>query len=185
MHRRFLCTVLLLACASWTAAQNPPPGQDKDQPLTDAQFVLKASGAGMAEVDMGNLGVKQATNTEVKKFAQKMVEDHTKANRELMDLAGRKNLKATDEMPAEHQKMRERLAQMKGEEFDREYMGMMVKDHVEAVALFEKQSRSGQDEDLKKWAAQTLPTLRDHLRMAQEINRKVGGKDPGQKPDHP
>jgi len=184
MRRYFLSVILGVSCACWATAQNPP-SEEKDQPLSDAQFVMKVSGAGMAEVDMGNLGVKQATNPDVKKFAQKMVDDHTKANRELMDLANQKRLKAADEMPAEHQKMRERMSQLKGDEFDREYMAAMVKDHVEAVALFEKQSRNGQDEDLKKWAAQTLPTLREHLRMAQEINRKVGGKDQGQKPDHP
>lgn len=184
MSRYFLSAILVLACASWAIAQHPP-GQDKDQPLSDAQFVMKASGAGMAEVSMGNLGVKQATHADVKKFAQKMVDDHGKANRELTDLANQKRVKLAEGIPAHHQKMHEQLAQMKGDEFDREFMGAMVKDHLQAVALFEKASRSSLDPDLKKWAAQTLPTLREHLRMAQEINKSVGGKDQGQKPGRP
>jgi putative membrane protein len=170
--------------------QEQGSGQGQGQTISDPQFVMLASAGGMAEVNMGNLAVKQASSADVKKFAQQMITDHTKANRELLALANRKRLKAASAMDAEHRQMRDRLAKMSGAEFDREYMAGQVKDHVDTVALFEKQARDGQDADLKKWATDTLPHLREHLRMAREIHGRLtgekgqGGSGQNKGPDH-
>ena len=71
----------------------------------------------------------------------------------------------------------ERLAQLTGADFDRQFMRQMVKDHKEAVSLFESQSKNGRDEDLKALAGKMLPTLRDHLKMAQEMADKGKGSE--------
>lgn len=140
---------------------------------TDQHFVLKASAGGLGEVNLGRLAAKSGGSEEVKKFGQHMVDDHTKANKELIDLANKKRLPVASAMDAEHQKAFAKLSMMKGSAFDREYMAGQVKDHEETVALFEKQSKGGKDEDLRKLAAKTLPTLREHLKMAKEIHGKV------------
>jgi len=139
----------------------------------DQTFVQKASAGGLAEVNHGELAVKNASNSDVKKFAQKMIDDHTKANKELLKLADEKKFKAAAKMDDEHQKMQDKLAKLSGAEFDRVYMEGQVKDHEETVALFEKESKNGQDTDLKNWAEKKLPALREHLKMAKDIHAKV------------
>jgi putative membrane protein len=143
--------------------------------LDDKTFVEKASAAGLAEVNAGRLAEKQASSADVKKFAKMMVEDHTKANKELNKLADGKRFKVATRMTKEHQVMADKLAKLDGAQFDREYMAGQVKDHEEAVALFEKQAKSGTDADLKNWAEKTLPTLKKHLKMAKEIKDKLKG----------
>jgi len=143
----------------------------------DQEFVTKASASGLAEVNAGMLATKSASDPAVKKFAQHMVDDHTKANKELLALADKLRLRAAMKQDAEHERMEGQLMKLSGAAFDREYMAGQVKDHEEAVALFEKQSKSGSSAELKDWAGKTLPTLRHHLKMAKEMNEKVGGKD--------
>jgi putative membrane protein len=58
--------------------------------------------------------------------------------------------------------------------FDRAYINAMVKDHIEDVAEFRKESQTGQDVDIKAFAAKTLPTLQHHLEMAQDARKKIG-----------
>src|SRR5947209_5126370 len=89
-------------------------GSDAGQNLTDEQFVQKASQDGLAEVNHGRMAAQRASSDDVKRFAQRMVEDHTKANAELLSLANRKQFTLARDMGREHQQMAEKLAQMKG-----------------------------------------------------------------------
>jgi len=141
----------------------------------DQAFVTKASAGGMAEVKFGKLAAENGSPA-VKKFAKHMVEDHGKANKELAGLAGKKNLKVAKEMDSEHAKKYESLSKLEGAEFDRMYMAGQVKDHEDTVALFEKEAKSAKDSDLGKWAEKTLPTLREHLKMARQVRDEVSGK---------
>jgi putative membrane protein len=191
-----LAIVIVLAAFSDAAAQQPqqpqpqerrPAGQQRqDQPQaqqptgalsrSDRDFVTKAAQDGMAEVALGELALKQASNNEVKQFAQRMVNDHSKANNELKELASKKGIAFPSEASAKHKAAQDRMAKLSGADFDREYMRAMVKDHDNAVALFEKQSRSGSDPELKAWAEKTLPVLREHQKMARDLAGKVGAK---------
>jgi len=146
---------------------------------SDATFVFKASAAGMAEVDAATLAMKQASSAEVKRFAKHMLHDHTKANKELLALANEKKLPVAPSADARHQEELRMLATLKGAAFDRAYMKGQVKDHEEAVALFQNEARNGMDPDLKAWAAKTLPTLKEHLKMAQDVRDQVKGADTG------
>jgi putative membrane protein len=142
----------------------------------DRDFMVKACQANLAEVEAGRLAESKATNADVKKFAQHMVEDHTAANDQLMSLAGRTNFRLPARPDDAHQKDVAKLAGMSGAEFDRKYMEMMVTDHQKAVALFEKWSKDAKDDDVRAWAEKTLPKLRDHLTMARDLSGKVGGQ---------
>jgi len=163
---------LLLGCALVIATGAVVGREDKSS--SDQEFVTKASAAGLAEVNAGMLATKNAGDAGVKKFGQQMVEDHTKANKELLTLADKLRLRAASREDAEHEKMAARLLKLSGAEFDKEYMAGQVKDHEEAVALFEKQAKGGSDKDLKAWAEKTLPTLKHHHKMAKELHDKVG-----------
>jgi putative membrane protein len=78
-------------------------------------------------------------------------------------------------MHRKHQSLKDQLSKLSGAEFDRAYMRQMVKDHEDAVKLFQRESTRGKDAELKAWAGKTLPALQEHLRLAREINTRVGG----------
>lgn len=140
----------------------------------DQSFMKKAAEGGMAEVALGELAAKQASSEEVKQFGQRMVDDHSKANRELMDLASQKGVTLPSEPNSQQKAMKAKMEKMTGANFDRDYVHDMVKDHDKDVAEFEKQSRTAHDPDLKAWAAKTLPTLQEHQKMIHEIANKMG-----------
>jgi len=172
---RLLCAVLFgAACAILTVAH----AQDTAKGGKDQHFAKKATASGLAEVNLSNLAVKNASDAAVKKFAAHMIKDHTKANKELIALANKKKVSVATSMDAEHQTLEKKLIKLKGAEFDRAYMAGQVKDHKEAVSLFEKEAKDGTDEDFRAWAKKTLPTLREHLKMAQKVQDNLkGGKE--------
>ena len=138
----------------------PTPLSDKDK-----EFMQDAAKDGMMEVEMGKMGQKQAKNAEVKKFATRMVTDHSKANTLLKALAKKKGVTLESEAP--------KMDKMDDATFDKDYMDQMVKDHEKDVAEFEAIAKDGSDADVKAWANKTLPTLKKHLEMAKEIQGKL------------
>jgi len=143
---------------------------------TDEHFFTEAARGGMAEVALGELATKRAANEDVKKFGQHMVEDHGKANQELNTLAASKKVTLPNEISSEAEVLQDRLSKLSGAEFDRVYMEEMVKDHKKVIGLFEKQAEHGMDPEAKSWAAKTLPTLKEHLTLAQSTAGKIGAK---------
>jgi len=162
---------MLLATFGLTAV-----GQDKGgKTVNDQEFVMKAAASGLAEVNLSTEALTRASNASVRKFAQKMVDDHMKANKELIDLANKKGWKVAAKMDAKHEKLSAKLLKLSGNEFDRAFMSAQVKDHVEAVSLFERASKGAKDEELRAWAKKTLPHLREHLKMARDVAGSVTG----------
>ena len=139
----------------------------------DTDFMTKAALGGMAEVELGKLAATKAQNAEVKKFAQQMVTDHTKANDELKALAGEKNFAMPVRLDPKHQAILDKLNGLSGAEFDKAYVEAMVADHEETVALFKSEADGGKDADAKAWAAKTLPALQMHLDMIKGIQSKM------------
>ena len=139
----------------------------------DRKFVEEAAQGGMAEVQHGNLAAQRATNPQVKQFAQRMVQDHSKANDELKSIIGPRGITPPTTMDRKHHRAMEKLGKLNGAEFDREYMKHMVEDHKKDISLYEKQAKSGKDGDLKSFAAKTLPILQEHLALAQSTHDAV------------
>jgi putative membrane protein len=140
----------------------------------DDAFVMKAAKGGMAEVELGKLAADKGSNDAVKKFGQRMADDHSKANDELAALAKSKSIALPTEIGPEEKALRDRLMKLSGPAFDQAYMKAMVSDHVKDIAEFRTESRTGKDPELKMWAAKTLPTLEEHLKLAREANGAVG-----------
>jgi putative membrane protein len=163
-----------------TERQGASKGQaDKPQsPNADAQFMQTAAMDSMAEVVHGKQAATNAQSDEVKKFAQRMVDDHSKANDELKGLASQKQVTLPTELDQKHQAMQQKLEKTKGADFDRAYMQHMVQAHKQAVTLFQREAKTGKDAETRAWAEKTLPVLQEHLKMATEISGKVakGGK---------
>jgi putative membrane protein len=168
-----------LATAPARAGQQPTTAEKADRvmaggKLPDETFVMKAAHGGMAEVELGKLAVEKAGSEEVKKFGQRMVDDHSKANDELKTLAQNKHITLPTEIDPHEKALHDRLAKLSGASFDRAYMQAMLVDHKKDVNEFRLEAHSGKDADVKSWAAKTLPTLEEHLRLAQSTNRAVG-----------
>lgn len=136
----------------------------------DHAFMVKAAQGGLAEVQLGQLAQQNGQSQQVKDFGKRMQDDHTKANDQLKQLASQKGVTLPDSPTAHDKAEYERLSKLKGESFDKAYSKMMVTDHKKDVSEFQKESNSGMDSDVKSFASQTLPTLQDHLKMAEQMN---------------
>jgi putative membrane protein len=135
----------------------------------DQKFIEKAAQDSIAEIDLGGLAKERAESEEVKQFAQRMIDDHGKANEQLEELAKNKGAVIPTEAGEEHSKIRAELAGLEGEAFDQRYMAAMAEDHQKAVDLFQQQAEQGEDPELKAFAEQTLPTIKEHLTQAQSM----------------
>jgi len=141
--------------------------------LSDKKFVRDAAQGGMAEVELGKLATEKASSDDVKKFGQRMVDDHTKAADQLKQVASSEGIQLPQTLSAKDKMTEERLSKLSGEQFDKAYMADMVKDHTQDVTEFQHESHSGKDAAVKNFASQTLPTLEDHLKQAKEIAPKT------------
>jgi putative membrane protein len=142
----------------------------------DSKFVKEASAGGLAEVELGHLAQQKGQNQAVKDFGQHMVSDHTKANEELKAAAAGENMPVSTSLSASAAALKLKLEALSGATFDKSYMSAMVKDHQEDIAAFEKEASSGQNAKIKSFASKTLPTLGDHLAMAEKAAAAVGAK---------
>jgi putative membrane protein len=134
----------------------------------DIEFILDAAKGGMAEVELGKLAAQRAQNDEVKKFAQRMVDDHSKANDQLKQIAQSKSIKLPEELETKDKSLMQRLEKLNGPAFDRAYMTAMQNDHVKDVNEFKREANAGRDPQVKSFASSTLPTLEEHLQQAKQ-----------------
>jgi putative membrane protein len=136
----------------------------------ERRFVEKAARDGMAEVQLGKLAQEKAHDPQVKDFGRRMADDHGKANEQLKQLASTKGVTLPTEPDGKHKRLADKLAKMSGDEFDRTYMKEMVDDHKEDVKAFRDMAKSAKDAEIRSFASSTLPTLEEHLKMAQGIH---------------
>lgn len=155
--------------AGGAAAQSSDATHTMSKTGGDAMFVKNASAAGAAEVALGKLGQSQGQSDQVKQFGAQMVKDHTAANDELSSIASEKGLTVATDPSAKDAAAAKMIGAKQGAAFDTAFSKKMVMDHKQAVALFTQEANSGKDSDLKAFAAKTLPTLKQHLEMAQSL----------------
>jgi putative membrane protein len=109
----------------------------------------------------------------VKQFGQKMVQDHQQANEKLQDVARNLGVTPPASLDAKDQKLKDRLSKLSGAQFDKVYMWNMVHDHKQDIAEFQKEAQNGKNDQLKDFAQQTLPTLQEHLKLAEQTKGKA------------
>jgi putative membrane protein len=151
--------------------------QDKPAPHArstgDEKFATKAAQGGIAEVRLGELAQERAQNEAVRRFGQRMVEDHTKANHKLKEAALKEKISLPKEMDKKDQATYDALAKLSGAEFDKAYVRDMVQDHQDDIAEFGTEARTGQRDAIKEFAAETLPTLKGHLNAAKDMRLAI------------
>jgi putative membrane protein len=164
------CTVAALCGVVGVASAGDEKTTGDGKMLTDQTFVTKAGQAGMAEVELSKLALLKSQDDEVRKFAQKMVTDHEKANMELKAIAQKQGLTVPKDVDPRHKAKMEEIKSQSGEDFESAYSMAMQKDHDKAVELFTQASKAdGLNSDLKAFAAKTLPTLEQHHHLAASL----------------
>ena len=132
---------------------------------------MDAAAAGAYEIDAGNLAEQKSSNQQVKNIAQHLVQDHTKANDQLMGIAQSEGVVVNAQPNADQNQLLDQLRQANGSSFDSTYLQQQAKGHREVIAKFEAEARTGTGA-AKNFAKQTLPTLREHLQMVTtEMNK--------------
>jgi putative membrane protein len=176
MNRNIGRTIILAAAVAFASHVGAADkmSNDKKDVRPDAAFVMEAAHDGHAEVEHGKLAQKNAARAGVKEFGQRMVNDHTKAGAELGAIAKKLGMTVPTGMSDKHAAEQKKLAALKGEKFDQEYMTHMVHAHETAVTLFQKQAKHGEAKELRDFAAKTLPTLEEHLKMARDLKDGKG-----------
>ena len=180
-----------LICLGFTAAaaaqgNNPPShpsntanssGSASSLSSQDRTFMHKAAIGGMTEVQLGKIAQQNAQSDAVKQFGERMVQDHSKANDELKNIASNKGVELPTSLDSQHQQDVDKLQAKNGSAFDDAYMDHMVKDHKKDIGLFKQEAQAGHDADVKGFASDTLPTLQDHLQMAQSTNAQLEARN--------
>ena len=137
-----------------------------------ADFVREAAIGDMFELDSSELAENRATDEATKNFARQMITDHTKSSTQLKQAVGSDpKTPIPDALDSSHQSKLDKLKGLNGEDFTKAYHDMQVAAHKNAVSLFERYAKGGDNETLKSWAANTLPVLQHHLEMAQSLDR--------------
>lgn len=137
--------------------------------IPDSTFARTAAAGNMFEVEAGNLARRSAQSERVKTFGAMMVQDHQAANRELMEAAGR-SFNMPNILPEDKRQLFNELRNLRGAEFDKRYMQMMVDDHHKAISMYQKQANTGTGNGIQSYAQRTLPILEKHRDSAVAIN---------------
>lgn len=177
-----LAALLAMSGATWSAddtrrneqggqdAQPSAQGAQSDVQDSEREFMKKAARGGMLEVESSKLAMERASSPQVKAFAKMLHEDHSAANGKLEAIARKKGVQLPTELDAKQKAELDRLRGLQGEAFEQAYMERLgVHDHEKDIQAFERQARTGKDDQLKRFANETLPTLRKHLTRAQQI----------------
>ncbi|HEY4338936.1 MAG TPA: DUF4142 domain-containing protein [Steroidobacteraceae bacterium] len=161
--RRLLIASLIILPLCAVAASGP-----------DGTFYSHAAQGGISEVQLGKLALKKSEDSAVKAFAAQMIKDQAPANDKLRSVAASKNIKLPTKAGVREMAIKTKLEALSGETFDRSYIKAMLKDHEQDVAEFRTEATSGQDADAKAYAAETLPTLQEHLVKIKAIADRSG-----------
>jgi len=148
-------------------ATNPAPLNS-----TDRDFAMKAAQGGMAEVELGNLAQQRGASEQIKEFGKRLVDDHTKLNNDLKDIAAKQGISLPTDLGPNQRQAVDKMAKLSGAQFDREFWSHAVKDHREDISELRNEADKGENPALKDFAASSISKLEDHLRMAQNKGAK-------------
>src|SRR5437879_5816427 len=172
-----IAAVCLLNAVTQGRAQQSDQGRATENrgqlSAKDYRFVREAARGGMEEVQMGQLAQQKGANQSVKDFGQRMATEHSKANDELKQIVSQKGATLPATLTRRENSALDDLQKLNGKDFDKKYAAQMVKDHRADVKDFQDAAKDLTDPDLKAFAQKTLPTLEEHLRLAEDMEKSV------------
>ena len=184
MHRTIIAISAALAFSAapaLAAGEKPARESAKPAPASTAAaqdakgFIEKAAMTDLAERQMAQLALTKASSADVKQYAQKMMEDHTRTTQELTPIAQQKDVQPPRQLDSKHQAMLDRLEKLSGPEFDREYMEIQAQAHQQAVELFQRAAQQAGDKEIQAFAKKTTPALQQHLTEARQVVASLPG----------
>ena len=173
MVAAWFSSLLCIGCVDAGAQSMGSGTRETPADSPDAMFVQQAGVSGTAEVELSRIAVRQAQSPDVRRFAEDMVQEHERNNRELMTIAAHENIAPPPDMVDDaHAQLRAQLSVMHGEAFDRAYMDAMRADHEKLAALLRSSQATVSTPELRRYIATTLPVVQDHLKMAEAVRRE-------------
>lgn len=161
--RKLVCLLIAVCLAGAACAESARSS------AADTDFVRKASSGNLTEIALGRLAADQASSDDVKRYAARMVVDHTQANEKLGKLAGSKGVQIATAPDVAQQQDIDRLKDLDGAAFDRAYADLMVRSHKLTTGLYELEATKGEDTEIRAFAHDTLPVLREHEKLADSL----------------
>ncbi len=147
--------VLVAFGVVWLAALPAFSAQGAEK---EKEFLKKAAQAQLAEIKLGEMAIEQAGSEMVKQFGEQMILDHSKANRQVTQLARQEGVELPKGLSSKQKEKADKFSGLSGPEFDKAYMEYMTKDHRKDVMEFEQSARQIQDPQVQRWAKDTLPS---------------------------
>lgn len=168
--KRHLRGSLTIAMLSMTVGAGLAMAQtNTDVSRADRTFIRKAAEGNVAEVALGRLAQQTGQDPNVKAFGEHMVRDHTQANEQLASVAQSLSVTLPNSPSTSDQAKMDKLSRLSGADFDKAFAREMVRDHRTAIRAFEHEAKDGRDSAAKQFAESTLPTLKEHLAMAEKL----------------
>jgi putative membrane protein len=171
---RMVLRLAVAVCAVGLAVA-PAPADDK-KPISETDFVARAASCSIHHIELGKLAATNAVDPELKKFAERLVADHTKALDDLKTAAKSANVPVPDKMDADDQKEVDRCRSLKGADFDKAYIAHVVADHQKGESFLTRARNDLKNPNLKGFADKSLPIVQDHLKQARAINDRINKK---------
>ncbi len=144
------------------------------QSHSDKEFLEKSSQGNVAEVELGKLALEKSHNPQVRAFAQRMIHDHEMLGKKMTPFVAQAGLQPSTSLNTEHQHLYNKLKDLSGTEFDKQYVEAMDKDHHEDLKDFQDEVSSTQDQKLKQAVSSGEKVIAEHTHMIDEISRKMG-----------
>jgi putative membrane protein len=149
----------------------PVPGLHVPPKADDQKFAKDAALGGMIEVELGKLAAQKASRDDIKRFARKMVDDYTKSNSLLVEVARRADISIPSELDSKHRSRVEKLSKLSGEAFDKAFMQDQLKHRQAEVGDFRAEGQIGVDPTVKAFATYLLPALEQDLKLVKSLNK--------------
>jgi putative membrane protein len=159
--------------------QNPPVGPTASTATqsdvnADMTFIRHAGSSNLMEIRLGQVAQSRASNSAVKQFGQRMIDDHTRLQNQLTAVVSSTGVSFVPAMDASHQQLASRIERLSGAEFDRTYMQAMIQGHQDDINQFQTQSQSARSTQVRNLASGSLPLLQQHLSLAVQVGSQVG-----------
>ena len=164
----------LMVLSPLTRADVAEKVKEMQSPADSKQFATKAAEGGMLEVKLSQLAQQKTQDPQIKSLAQQLEQDHTQANQQLMAIAKPKNIDLPNDLKGEASECYQAFQKLDGKDFDNAYLLHNVKDHLKDIMMFQKESEKGTDQEIKQWASQTLPHLREHAAHINKVAQSAG-----------
>jgi len=165
---------ILVAALAFPAISLAGQYHSNTQLPTGKQFIIKAAHVNLGEIALGKLAEKKATDPAIKDFGALMVTQHSALEQTLDTLAKDRGISLPTKPSAKQVALNDKLAKLSGQRFDNMYIQHMLSGHRAAIAAFENEIENGKNPSYKTYAAQGLPVIQDHIRIAENIAGKMG-----------